>query len=152
MPGAYSPEPWDPHPYQHSTDWLELLHPKSDVKPSWEPKNINKKMTKGTLCMTISPLGAVWNQGGALWLQRAWTPTWQQSTGLTSGPSETPATTMPSSLQRKHCLHKWKLAETSECPCGSPNQTMQHMWRTAAWDLSAQTGTSSCVTDTQKPG
>ena len=24
-------------------------------------------------------------------------------------------------------LHKWKLAETSECPCGSPNQTMQHV-------------------------
>ena len=24
-------------------------------------------------------------------------------------------------------LHKWKLAETSKCPCGSPNQTMQHV-------------------------
>ena len=24
-------------------------------------------------------------------------------------------------------LHKWKLAPTSECPCGNPNQTMQHI-------------------------
>ena len=24
-------------------------------------------------------------------------------------------------------MHKWKLAPTSECPCGEPNQTMQHI-------------------------
>merc|ERR1712018_308556 len=24
-------------------------------------------------------------------------------------------------------LHKWKLSPTSECPCGDPEQTMQHI-------------------------